>query len=171
MTTIRFETAQSAKPAADQMRQMARGMPIYRSGTAHELMPTPAPVFSVPAHRFEATFFDSLLPGLPGRLATVGRRLVNVDCLGIINILNNYRQNRRRTPSPAKTTPRRARIHSTSRHADPPTFEASRLLNDLQARSRLVSEMSKIVSTLEASGSTRRASQAIIAALRENSEF
>ena len=103
----------------------------------------------------------------------MGRRLVNVDCLGIFNILNNYRQNPPPDPRlPAK--PALPVVREFIQHLATPealAFEASRLLNDLQARSRLVSEMSKIVSTLEASGSTRRASQAIIAALRENSEF
>jgi lipid-A-disaccharide synthase len=175
---IRFEAATVSEAQADQMRQMARGVPILiRSGTAHELMQRAcAGIVCSGTATLEAAFF-----GLPYCLVyraawltfQVGRRLVNVDCLGIINILNNYRQNPPPDPRlPAKPAP--PVVREFIQHLATPealALEASRLLNDSQARSRLVSEMSTIVSSLEASGSTRRASQAIIAALRENSEF
>ena len=97
----------------------------------------------------------------------VGRRVVDVDCLGIINILNNYKQNPpadSRLPAPPAPHVVREFIQNL---ATPEALagETIRLLNDPVARANLVSRVNEIVSTLDADGAALRASQAILAAL------
>jgi lipid A disaccharide synthetase len=97
----------------------------------------------------------------------VGRRVVDVDCLGIINILNNYQQN---PPADSRLPARPAPhvIREFIQHLATPEAlarETLRLLNDSTARANLVSRVDGIVSTLEAEGAALRASQAILAAL------
>jgi lipid-A-disaccharide synthase len=169
---VRLEAAAASESHADRMRQMAGDLPIMiRSGTAHQLMQRAcAGVVCSGTATLEAAFF-----GLPYCLVyrvawltfEVGRRLVDVDCLGIINILNNYKQNPPADPRlPAKPAPHVVR-EFIQHFATPEALasEALRLLNDPQTRSRLVANVNEIVATLEAHGATRRASQAILDAL------
>jgi lipid-A-disaccharide synthase len=169
---VRVEAAAASEAHANRMRQMAGDLPIMiRSGTAHQLMQRAcAGVVCSGTATLEAAFF-----GLPYCLVyrvawltfEVGRRLVDVDCLGIINILNNYKQNPPANPRlPAKPAPHVVR--EFIQHLATPealASEALRLLNDPQTRSRLVANVNEIVTTLEAQGATRRASQAILDAL------
>jgi lipid-A-disaccharide synthase len=169
---VRLEAAAASESHADRMRQMAGDLPIMiGSGTAHQLMQSAcAGVVCSGTATLEAAFF-----GLPYCLVyrvawltfEVGRRLVDVDCLGIINILNNYKQNPPADPRlPAK--PARHVVREFIQHFATPealASEALRLLNDPQTRSRLVANVNEIVATLEAQGATRRASQAILDAL------
>ena len=169
---VRVEAAAASEAHANRMRQMAGDLPIMiRSGTAHQLMQRAcAGVVCSGTATLEAAFF-----GLPYCLVyrvawltfEVGRRLVDVDCLGIINILNNYKQNPPANPRlPAKPAPHVVR-EFIQHFATPEALasEALRLLNDPQTRSRLVANVNEIVTTLEAQGATRRASQAILDAL------
>jgi len=169
---VRLEAAAASESHADRMRQMAGDLPIMiRSGTAHQLMQRAcAGIVCSGTATLEAAFF-----GLPYCLVyrvawltfEVGRRLVDVDCLGIINILNNYKQNPPADPRlPAKPAPHVVR-EFIQHFATPEALasEALRLLNDPQTRSRLVANINEIVTTLEAQGATRRASQAILDAL------
>jgi lipid-A-disaccharide synthase len=169
---IRFEAAAASEAHAIRMRHMAGDLPItIRSGTAHYLMQRAcAGIVCSGTATLEAAFF-----GLPYCLVyrvawltfEVGRRLVDVDCLGIINILNNYKQNPPKHPRlPAKPAPHVVR-EFIQHFATPEALseEALRLLNDPSARIRLVSSVNEIVSTLEAQGATSRASHAILAAL------
>ncbi len=169
---VRLEAAAASESHADRMRQMAGDLPIMiRSGTAHQLMQRAcAGIVCSGTATLEAAFF-----GLPYCLVyrvawltfEVGRRLVDVDCLGIINILNNYKQNPPADPRlPAKPAPHVVR-EFIQHFATPEALasEALRLLNDPQTRSRLVANVNEIVTTLEAQGATRRASQAILDAL------
>jgi lipid-A-disaccharide synthase len=169
---VRLEAAAASESHADRMRQMAGDLPIMiGSGTAHQLMQRAcAGVVCSGTATLEAAFF-----GLPYCLVyrvawltfEVGRRLVDVDCLGIINILNNYKQNPPADPRlPAKPAPHVVR-EFIQHFATPEALasEALRLLNDPQTRSRLVANVNEIVATLEAQGATRRASQAILDAL------
>ena len=169
---VRLEAAAASESHADRMRQMAGDLPIMiGSGTAHQLMQSAcAGVVCSGTATLEAAFF-----GLPYCLVyrvawltfEVGRRLVDVDCLGIINILNNYQRNPPADPRlPAKPAPHVVR--EFIQHLATPealASEALRLLNDPQTRSRLVADVNEIVTTLEAQGATRRASQAILDAL------
>lgn len=169
---VRFEAAAASEGHAIRMRQMAGDLPItVRSGTAHSLMQRAcAGIVCSGTATLEAAFF-----GLPYCLVyriawltfEVGRRLVDVDCLGIINILNNYKQNPPADPRlPAKPAPHVVR-EFIQHFATPEALsaEASHLLNDPAARSRLVASVNEIVSTLDAKGAARRASQAILDAL------
>ena len=170
---VRFEAAAANEAHANRMRQMAGDLPIaIHSGTAHRLMQRAcAGIVCSGTATLEAAFF-----GLPYCLVyrvawltfEVGRRLVDVDCLGIINILNNYKQNPPGDPRlPARPAPHV--IREFIQHLATPealAAEALLLVNDSEHRSRLVAKVSEIVSTLEAQGATRRASKAILDALR-----
>ena len=170
---VRFEAAAANEAHARRMRQMAGDLPlVIRSGTAHQLMQRAcAGIVCSGTATLEAAFF-----GLPYCLVyrvawltfEVGRRLVDVDCLGIINILNNYKQNPPEDPRlPAR--PADHVVREFIQHLATPealASEALLLMNDPQHRSRLVAKVDEIVSTLEAEGATRRASQAILDALR-----
>ena len=170
---VRFEAAAANEAHARRMRQMAGDLPlVIRSGTAHQLMQRAcAGIVCSGTATLEAAFF-----GLPYCLVyrvawltfEVGRRLVDVDCLGIINILNNYKQNPPEDPHlPAR--PADHVVREFIQHLATPealASEALLLMNDPQHRSRLVAKVDEIVSTLEAEGATRRASQAILDALR-----
>jgi lipid-A-disaccharide synthase len=169
---IRFEAAAASDLHASRMKHIAGDLPVtIRSGTAHELMQRAcAGIVCSGTATLEAAFF-----GLPYCLVyrvawltfEVGRRLVDVDCLGIINILNNYQQNRPEDSRlPAKPAPHLVR--EFIQHLATPeaiSQEALRLLSDPLARARLVTGVHQVVSTLEADGAARRAAQAILAAL------
>jgi lipid-A-disaccharide synthase len=169
---IRFEAAAASDLHASRMKHIAGDLPVtIRSGTAHELMQRAcAGIVCSGTATLEAAFF-----GLPYCLVyrvawltfEVGRRLVDVDCLGIINILNNYQQNPPEDSRlPAKPAPHLVR--EFIQHLATPeaiSKEALRLLSDPLARARLVTSVHQVVSTLEADGAARRAAQAILAAL------
>lgn len=169
---VRFEAAAASEAHAARMEQLAGDLPIMiRSGTAHDLMQRAcAGIVCSGTATLEAAFF-----GLPYCLVyrvawltfEVGRRLVDVDCLGIINILNNYKQNPPEDPRlPARPAPHLVR-EFIQHFATPEALsqEALRLLNDPLARSRLVASVQEVVSTLHADGAARRAAEAILTAI------
>ncbi|HEY5741595.1 MAG TPA: lipid-A-disaccharide synthase [Terrimicrobiaceae bacterium] len=167
-----FEVAAASDAHAIRMREMAGDFPItVRSGNAHSLMQRACVgIVCSGTATLEAAFF-----GLPYCLVyrvawltyEVGRRLVDVDCLGIINILNNYKQNPPTDPRlPAKPAPHLVR--EFVQHSATPaalSAEALRLLNHPTARSDLITSLDKIVSTLQGEGAACRASQALLEAL------
>jgi lipid-A-disaccharide synthase len=169
---VRFEAAAASESHARRMQELAGGFPVViRTGTAHQLMQRASVgVVCSGTATLEAAFF-----GLPYCLVyrvawltfEVGRRVVDVDCLGIINILNNYKQN---PPAdsrlPAQSAPHVVR-EFIQHLATPEAIarETLRLLSDPAARANLVSRVDEIVSTLDAEGAALRAAEAILAAL------
>ena len=167
--SARFEAAAASEPLAARMREMAPGITV-RTGSAHELMQRAAAgIVCSGTATLEAAFF-----GLPYCLVykiawltfEIGRRLVDVDGLGIVNILNNYRVNPPPDPRlPAKAAPHVVREFIQNR-ATPEGIAAEtiRLLKDHGAREALSAELLKITSSLEACGASRRAAEALLAA-------
>jgi lipid-A-disaccharide synthase len=164
---VRFEAAAASEPC-QAYEATAGDFPIaIRSGTAHQLMQRACVgmVCSGTA-TLEAAFF-----GLPYCLVyrvawltfEVGRRVVDVDCLGIINILNNYRQN---PPADSRLPARPAPhvIREFIQHLATPKLRTTPL-NHPGAGASLVSSVNAIVSTLDADGAALRAAQAILATL------
>jgi lipid-A-disaccharide synthase len=169
---VRLEAAAATEAHASLMRQMAGGLPIeIHSGTAHGLMQRAcAGIVCSGTATLEAAFFElpyCLVYKIAWLTFEVGRRLVDVDCLGIINILNNYKRNPPADPRlPARPAPHLVR-EFIQHFATPEALasEALRLLNDQEARARLVANLNEIVRTLEAKGASRRAAEAILNAL------
>ena len=167
--SARFEAAAATEPLAARMREMAPGITV-RTGSAHELMQrATAGIVCSGTATLEAAFF-----GLPYCLVykiawltfEIGRRLVDVDGLGIINILNNYRLNPPPDPRlPAAPAPHLVREFIQDR-ATPENIaaETARLLQDPDAREGLSAELLKITASLEAIGASRRAAAALLAA-------
>jgi lipid-A-disaccharide synthase len=169
---IRFEAAAAGPSRAAMMRRMAEGSPVrILEGGAHDLMQraTAGLVCSGTA-TLEAAYF-----GLPYALVyktawltfEVGKRVVDVDALGIVNILNNYLVNPPADPrQPAAAAPHIVREFIQS-DATPAALaaEALRLLEDSEAREKLAADLSRIVSQLHAEGAARRAAQAVVDAL------
>lgn len=166
---ITFEAAAASQVHAERMRVMAGDVPItIKVGTAHSLMQrATAGVVCSGTATLEAAYF-----GLPYCLIykvawltfEVGRRLVDVDCLGIINILNNYCVN----PPPDPRLPARPAPHVIrefiQHFATPEAVaqESLRLLDDAQAREDLTRKVHTIVEALEAEGASRGAARAIL---------
>jgi lipid A disaccharide synthetase len=92
---------------------------------------------------------------------------VDVNALGIVNILNNYLINPPADPRlPAAPAPHVVR-EFIQNDATPEALadEALRLLENSDAREKLAAELSRVVSVLQAEGAARRAAQALLAAL------
>ena len=168
----RFEAAAASEAHAVLLRGMCDGAAItVHTGRAHELMQrATAGVVCSGTATLEAAFF-----GLPYCLIykvawltfEVGRRLVDVDGLGIINVLNNYRTNPPTDPHhPAKPAPHI--VKEFIQHDATPAAvasEALRLLRDQAARNALAAELASIVSALDAEGASHRAASALLAAI------
>lgn len=169
---LRIEAAAATEAQAAQLRAMAGDVPItVRYGTAHDLMQrATAGVVCSGTATLEAAFFGlpyCLIYKIAWLTFEIGRRLVDVDCLGIVNILNNYRIN----PPPDPRLPAAAAPHVVKEFiqdaATPEAVaaEALRLLRDADARRILQSRLREIVSELDAEGASRRAAAALLAAL------
>jgi lipid-A-disaccharide synthase len=166
---LRFEAAAAGSERAAMMRQLAGSFPVtVTEGNAHDLMQraTAGLVCSGTA-TLEAAFF-----GLPYALVyktawltfEVGRRVVDINALGIVNILNNYLVNPPADPRlPAAPAPHMVREFIQG-DAAPETLaeEAQRLLFDAAAREDLAKKLAGIVSTLRADGAARRAAKALL---------
>jgi lipid-A-disaccharide synthase len=167
--SARFEAAASSESLAARMREMAPGITV-RTGAAHDLMQrATAGIVCSGTATLEAAFF-----GLPYCLVykiawltfEIGRRLVDVDALGIVNILNNYLVNPPSDPKlPARPAPHVVREFIQNR-ATPELIAAEtiRLLQDDDAREALSAELQKISSSLDAHGASHRAASALLAA-------
>lgn len=172
MPRIRFEAAAATEAHAARLKEMAGDLPItIRSGTAHDLMQrATAGVVCSGTATLEAAWFGlpyCLIYKIAWLTFQIGRRLVDVDCLGIVNILNNYRVHPPPDPRlPAKAAPHVIR-EFIQNDATPEAVagEALRLLRDKEAREALQRQLHEIVSSLEAEGASRRTALALLAAL------
>lgn len=168
--TARFEAAAASEAHADWMRETAGDIQIT-SGNAHALMQrATAGVVCSGTATLEAAFF-----GLPYCLVykiawvtfEIGKRLVDVDGLGIVNILNNYRKNPPPDPRlPAKPAPHVIREFIQDQ-ATPAAIagEVLRLLRDESTRDTLTRELLEITAGLDAKGASQRAAAALLAAI------
>jgi lipid-A-disaccharide synthase len=166
----RFEAAAASLADAVRMQSMT-GDILVRAGSAHSLMRrATAGVVCSGTATLEAAFF-----GLPYCLVykiawltfEIGKRLVDVDGLGIVNILNNYRKNPPADPRlPAKPAPRVVR-EFIQNDATPESLanEVLRLLRDEAARTALSRELLRITAELDAHGASKRAAAALLQAL------
>ena len=172
MPDVRFEASAASPSRAETMRQMAVGFPIeIREGNAHELMQrATAGIVCSGTATLEAAFF-----GLPYALIyktawltfEVGKRLVDVNALGIVNILNNYRINPPTNPGlPAKAAPHIVR-EFIQNDATPQSLaeESLRLMKNESARLELRKQLVAIISMLKAEGATNRAAKTLLNAL------
>lgn len=167
---LRFEAAAANPARAAQMQSLAAGFGItVRTGIAHDLMQrASAGLICSGTATLEAAFF-----GLPHAILyktawltfEVGRRLVDVNALGIINILNNYRKNPPVDPKlPAAPAPHV--VHELIQHEATPAALASeirRLIQDDQTP--LLESLATLVGGLQAEGAARRAAHQILQAL------
>ena len=173
LPSVRFEAAAASEAHAALLREMCDGggMTIH-VGQAHDLMQrATAGVVCSGTATLEAAFF-----GLPYCLIykvawltfEVGRRLVDLDCLGIINVLNNYRTNPPADPrypaSPAPHVVREFIQHGATPEAV--AKESLRLLRNQPARASLAAELAAVVSALDAEGASHRAASALLDAVR-----
>lgn len=166
---VRFEAAAASEAHATRMREMAHDLPMdIRHGQAHDLMQRAgAGIVCSGTATLEAAYFGlpyCLIYKIAWLTFEIGRRLVNVDGLGIINILNNYRQNPPPDPRlPAKPAPHVVR-EFIQHFATPEALaeESLRLLNSAQARAELTAKLTTIVSELEAEGASHRAAEAVL---------
>jgi lipid-A-disaccharide synthase len=169
---VRFEASAAGESRAAMMREMARGFPVaIRCGNAHELMErATAGIICSGTATLEAAFF-----GLPYALIyktawltyEIGKRLVEVNALGIVNILNNYRVNPPADPrQPASPAPHVVREFIQG-DATPQALadEALRLLRSKADRDSLRDELSQVVSMLQADGASARAAKMLLRAI------
>jgi lipid-A-disaccharide synthase len=167
-----FEAAAATEAHAEKMRGMAGDAGItIRAGTAHDLMQrATAGIVCSGTATLEAAYF-----GLPYCLVykiawltfEIGRRLVDVNALGIINILNNYRVNPPKDPRlPAKSASHVVREFIQD-DATPAALaeEGLRLLRDAQARENLNAAFELIISGLSPEGASDRAAAELLAAI------
>jgi len=168
--SVRFEAAAASEAHAVRMRAMTGGIGI-QAGNAHSLMQrATAGVVCSGTATLEAACF-----GLPYCLVykiawltfEIGKRLVDVDGLGIINILNNYRKNPPPDPRfPAKPAPHVIReLIQDAATPEAIAAEVIRLLRDQSSREDLSRELLQITSELDAEGASRRAASALLDAI------
>jgi lipid-A-disaccharide synthase len=174
MPGIRFEASAAGCARAENMRKLADGFPVeIREGNAHELMQrATAGIVCSGTATLEAAFF-----GLPYCLIyktawltfEIGKRLVDVNALGIINILNNYRLNPPPNPAlPAKSAPHLVR-EFIQNEATPEALakESLRLLQSASTREELRSQLTAITSLLKAEGASERSATTLLRSLHE----
>ncbi len=167
---IRFEAAATSESHAAWMCEKDSDIRV-QVGTAHDLMQraTVGIVCSGTA-TLEAAFF-----GLPYCLVykiawltfEIGRRLVDVNGLGIINILNNYRLNPPEDPRlPARPAPHIVR-EFIQNAATPAALAAEilRLLQSTEEREALSKKLLEITASLDAVGASERAADTLLKAL------
>ncbi|MFA7344611.1 MAG: lipid-A-disaccharide synthase [Terrimicrobiaceae bacterium] len=167
---VRFEAAAASDAHAERMRAMA-GEIVVRAGSAHDLMQRASVgVVCSGTATLEAAFFGlpyCLIYKIAWLTFEIGKRLVDVDGLGIVNILNNYRQN----PPPNPRLPARSAPHIVrefiQNDATPGALahEVLRLLRDDAARESLSRKLLQITSELDARGASERAASALLRAL------
>lgn len=165
----RFEVAAASQAHAERMQALAGDFPLTVShGTAHSLMQrATAGIVCSGTATLEAAAFGlpyCLIYKIAWLTFEVGRRLVNVDGLGIVNILNNYRVNPPPDPKlPAVPAPHIVR-EFIQHFATPEALaeEALRLLDNESARENLRTELASLVATLQADGASERAAHYVL---------
>ena len=172
MPGIRFEASAASNARAESMRKLAAGFPVeIRQGNAHELMQrATAGIVCSGTATLEAAFF-----GLPYCLIyktawltfEIGKRLVDVNALGIVNILNNYRLNPPPNPAlPAKPAPHLVReFIQNDATAEALAKESLRLLQSEATREQLRSQLTAITSLLKAEGASERSATTLLRSL------
>jgi len=167
------EVAAATEAHAEKMRVMAGSTAMtIRVGTAHDLMQrATAGIVCSGTATLEAAYF-----GLPYCLVykiawltfEIGRCLIDVNALGIVNILNNYRLNPPVDPKlPAQPAPHVVReLIQDAATPEALAAEAIRLLRDNEARGKLTREFEAIISGLDATGASSRAAAALLTAIR-----
>jgi lipid-A-disaccharide synthase len=165
----RFEVAVASEEHARLARHLAKDLPVTTDvGTAHELMQrASAGIVCSGTATLEAAFFElpyCIVYKAAWLTFQVGIRLVDVNCLGIINILNNYRQNPPSDPRlPAEAAPHIVReFIQHFAQPEPMAEEALRLLNDPPAREHLIRNFREILSGLQAEGASERTARALL---------
>jgi lipid-A-disaccharide synthase len=173
MPGIRFEASAASSSRAESMRKLAAGFPVeIREGNAHELMQrATAGIVCSGTATLEAAFF-----GLPYCLIyktawltfEIGKRLVDVNALGIVNILNNYRLNPPPNPAlPAKPAPHLVReFIQNDATAEALAKESLRLLQSKSTREELRSQLTDIISLLKAKGASERSATTLLRSLQ-----
>ena len=174
MPGIRFEASAAGSARAESMCKLAAGFPVeIRQGNAHELMQrATAGIVCSGTATLEAAFF-----GLPYCLIyktawltfEIGKRLVDVNALGIVNILNNYRLNPPENPAlPAKPAPHLVR-EFIQNDATPEALakESLRLLQSESTREELRSQLTAITSLLKAEGASERSATTLLRCLQK----
>jgi lipid-A-disaccharide synthase len=99
----------------------------------------------------------------------IGKRLVDVNALGIVNILNNYRLNPPQNPAlPAKPAPHLVR-EFIQNDATPEALakESLRLLQSESTREELRSQLTAITSLLKAEGASARSATSLLRSLQD----
>ncbi len=174
MPGIRFEASAAGSARAESMRKLAAGFPVeIRQGNAHELMQrATAGIVCSGTATLEAAFF-----GLPYCLIyktawltfEIGKRLVDVNALGIVNILNNYRLNPPPNPAlPAKPAPHLIReFIQNDATAEALAKESLRLLQSESTREQLRSQLTAITSLLKAEGASERSAATLLRSLQD----
>jgi lipid-A-disaccharide synthase len=173
MPDIRFEASAACSARAESMRKLAAGFPVeIRQGNAHELMQrATAGIVCSGTATLEAAFL-----GLPYCLIyktawltfEIGKRLVDVNALGIVNILNNYRLNPPENPAlPAKPSSHLVR-EFIQNDATPEALakESLRLLQSESTREELRSQLTAITSLLKAEGASERSATTLLRSLQ-----
>jgi lipid-A-disaccharide synthase len=173
MPGIRFEASAAGSARAESMRKLAAGFPVeIRQDNAHELMQrATAGIVCSGTATLEAAFF-----GLPYCLIyktawltfEIGKRLVDVNALGIVNILNNYRLNPPPNPAlPAKPAPHLVReFIQNDATAEALAKESLRLLQSKSTREELRSQLTAITSLLKAGGASERSATTLLRSLQ-----
>ena len=159
------------------MRELAAGFPVViRTSNAHDLMQrATAGIVCSGTATLEAAFFRlpyALIYKTAWLTYAIGRRLVDINALGIVNILNNYRINPPPDPRlPAAPAPHIVREFIQD-EATPETLaqEAMRLLQDPVTRNQLAAKLQEIISDLQPRGASERAAEALLKTIEENSK-
>jgi lipid-A-disaccharide synthase len=168
-----FEIAAASAEHADLARRIADDDAMFAisAGAARQAMRTAAAgIVCSGTATLEAAFFElphCLIYKTAWLTFEVGRRLVDVNCLGILNILNNYRCNPPADPRlPAAPAPHIVRefIQHLARPQDM-AQEVLRLLGDAGYRDAQRDAFRAILAGLRAEGAGARAAEAIRAEL------
>lgn len=170
---IRFEASAAGSARAESMRKLSAGFPVdIRQDNAHELMQrATAGIVCSGTATLEAAFFGlpySLIYKTAWLTFEIGKRLVDVNALGIVNILNNYRVNPPQNPAlPAEPAPHIVREFIQS-DATPEALakESLRLLQSESTREELRTQLSTITSLLKAEGASERSATTLLRSLQ-----
>ena len=169
---IRFEAAAANNARAELMCRIAGDFPVrITTGDAHTLMQTAtAGLVCSGTATLEAAFFAlpyALVYKTAWLTFEVGKRLVDIDSLGIVNILNNYRRNPPSDPRlPASSAPHLVReFIQNDATPDALANESIRLLQDNEARGALQASFAETLSSLHPEGASKRAAAHLLEAL------
>ena len=170
----RFEVSVTTQHHANWIQNQAGDFPLdVKQGTAHDLMMrASAGIVCSGTATLEAAFFRlpyCLIYKTAWLTYEIGKRVVDVTHLGIINILNNYRTNPPPHPG-ALPNPAPPIIREFIQKGARPAAIASevlRLLHQPEYAAKMQSEFSDILSGLKPHGASGRAADEILRCLEE----